>query len=321
MTDPGRAFGTAFEPVSTLNYGITGKYMRRNLPHGWLIIKLSRAVYLLFLAVYFLNSSVEASDSEGYRIGITPVILADRTSFLVDWQAYLSQHLNQPVEFMQRQTYREIVDLLLEGDLDAAWLCGYPYVRHRNELKLLSVPLFRGKQTYHSYLIVSATDTKTQNIVDLKKKVFAYSDPDSNSGYLYPRINLINRGIEPQHYFRKTFFTWSHRSVVKAVADGVAQGGAVDSYVWETLAEKEPELTRFTRVASKSPEYGFPPMVIRRDLTSQRADYLRNALIDMSSDEAGSNLLRQLNLDGFVAGNDEFYNSISESIRILEGAL
>lgn len=295
--------------------------MQHKSPYNWLIIKLSRAFSLLFLAVCILYGGSEASAREGYRIGITPVILADRTSFLIDWQTYLTQRLDQPVEFIQRQTYREIVDLLLEGDLDAAWLCGYPYVRHRSELKLLSVPLFRGKQTYHSYLIVPSTDTKTQNILDLKKKVFAYSDPDSNSGYLYPRINLINRGIEPKHYFRKTFFTWSHRAVVKAVADGVAQGGAVDSYVWETLAEKEPELTRRTRVVSKSPEYGFPPMVIRRDLTQQHADYLRNALIDMSSDEAGTRLLRQLNLDGFVLGNDELYNGISESIRILEGGL
>lgn len=295
--------------------------MQHKSPYGQLIIKLSRAFSILFLAVCFLNGGAEASDREGYRIGITPVILADRTSFLIDWQTYLTQRLSQPVEFVQRHTYREIVDLLLKGDLDAAWLCGYPYVRHRNELKLLSVPLFRGKQTYHSYLIVPSSDTKTQNILELKNKVFAYSDPDSNSGYLYPWVNLINSGIEPQHYFRKTFFTWSHRGVVKAVADGVAQGGAVDSYVWETLAEKEPELTRRTRVVSKSPEYGFPPMVIRRGLTQQRADYLRNALIDMSSDEAGSNLLRQLNLDGFVLGNDELYNGISESIRILEGGL
>ena len=295
--------------------------MQHMSSYRWLIIKLSRAFGSLFLIVCFFIGVSEASEREGYRIGITPVILADRTSFLVDWQTYLTQRLSQPVEFIQRQTYREIVDLLLEGNLDAAWLCGYPYVRHLNELKLLSVPLFRGKQTYHSYLIVPSSDTKTQNILELKKKVFAYSDPDSNSGYLYPQINLIDSGIEPQHYFSKTFFTWSHRGVVKAVADGVAQGGAVDSYVWETLAEKEPELTRRTRVVSKSPEYGFPPMVIRRDLGRQRADYLRSALIDMSADEAGSNLLRQLNLDGFVLGDDELYQGILESIRILERGL
>ena len=41
----------------------------------------------------------------------------------------------------------------------------------------------------------------------------------------------------------------------------------------------------------------------------------------MSTDEAGSHLLRQLNLDGFGVGNDELYEGISELIRILEGGL
>lgn len=274
---------------------------------------------VLAVLIFTFTNNAAANDTKAYRIGLTPVILTNQTSFLKDWQTYLAKRLNTTVEFVQRQTYREVTDLLLTGELDAAWLCGYSYVRHRNELELLSVPLFRGKPIYHSYLIVPSADMKTRELADLNKKVFAYSDPDSNSGYLYPQISLINTGIEPRHFFAKTFFTWSHRDVVKAVADGVAQGGAVDSYVWETLAENEPELSRRTRVVSKSPEYGFPPLVIRRDLAQQRANYLRQALLDMSSDKAGSELLRKLSLDGFVVGHDELYNSIAESIRILEG--
>lgn len=292
--------------------------MQHNTSYRWFIIKLSRAVSLLILTVCFLNGDIEAGESDGYRIGLTSVILTDKTAFLKDWQTYLAEQMNQPVKFIQRQTYREIVDLLLAGDLDAAWLCGYPYVRHNNKLKLLSVPLFKSKKTYHSYLIVSSSDTETLTLLDLKNKVFAYSDPDSNSGYLYPQISLINMGIDPQYYFAKTFFTWSHRGVIKAVADGVAHGGAVDSYVWEMLAKKEPELTSRTRVVSISPEYGFPPFVIRRELTQQRAEHLQKTLIDMSSDVTGSILLHQLGLDGFVLGNDDLYNSISESIQILE---
>ena len=254
----------------------------------------------------------------GYRIGLTPVILTDQTSFLKDWQAYLTTHLGEPVKFVQRQTYKEITELLLAGQLDAAWLCGYPYVTHRSELKLLSVPIFRGSPKYHSYLIVPAADTKSRGLLDLKRKVFVYSDPDSNSGYLYPQVGLINAGIDPRYFFTKTFFAWSHRGVVTAVADGLAQGGAVDSYVWETLAEKEPELSSRTRVVSKSPEYGFPPLVIPRNLERRRAGKLQQALLEMSSDPVGTELLHRLNLGGFIVGSDELYDGIAESIRIME---
>ena len=72
--------------------------------------------------------------------------------------------------------------------------------------------------------------------------MLAYSDPDSNSGFLVPQYEMLRIGVNPITHFRKTFFTYAHRKVVQAVADGVAQGGAVDGYVWETLALRTPAL-------------------------------------------------------------------------------
>ena len=247
-------------------------------------------------------------------------MLTDRTSFLKAWQEYFEKRLGHPVTFVQRQTYQEVVELLLGGELDAAWLCGYPYVVHRKETELLAVPVFHGEPSYHSYLIVPVSDHKTKSLIDLKSKVFAYSDPDSNSGYLYPQVKLISEGIEPRHFFAKTFFTWSHREVVKAVAEGVADGGAVDSYVWETLAINEPELTRRTRVVSESPSFGFPPLVITRGLAKARVNRLRQAFLQMNDDPEGKALLKKLNLDRFVPGEDANYDGIARSVEILEAS-
>lgn len=275
---------------------------------------------LLCLCAQALVLGAEVEQSPGYRIGVTPVMLTDRTSFLKAWQHYFEQRLGLSVSFIQRQTYREVVDLLLTGQLDAAWLCGYPYVVHRQEVELLAVPVFDGEPNYRSYLIVPESDHRTKSLADLKQKVFAYSDPDSNSGYLYPKVLLINNGVEPRYFFAKTFFTWSHRDVVKAVAEGVAHGGAVDGYVWETLAILEPELTQRTRIVNKSPAFGFPPLVIKRDLAASRAARLRQAFLSMNEDAQGRTLLDKLNLDAFVPGKDSAYESIAEQVRVLEAS-
>lgn len=276
---------------------------------------------LLFVIGLPLHAAqTEAKPERSYRIGLTPVMLTDRTSFLKDWQHYFEQRLGVSVSFIQRQTYREVVDLLLAGELDAAWLCGYPYVVHRQEVDLLAVPVFHGEPNYRSYLIVPAGDKQTHSLLDLKQKVFAYSDPDSNSGYLYPQVRLIDEGIQPRHFFSKSFFTWSHREVVKAVAEGVANGGAVDSYVWETLAIKEPELTQRTRVVAKSPLFGFPPLVVKKRLDARRVTQLRQAFLGMADDVWGRSLLEKLNLDGFIRGNDALFDGIAESVRILEAS-
>lgn len=266
-----------------------------------------------------MADSLLADEAKVYRIGLTPVILTNQTSFLKEWEQYLSRYLKTPVKFVQRQTYKEVTDLLLNGELDAAWLCGYPFVRNREKLKLLAVPLFDGKPLYRAYLIVPASDTQTKDLDDLKHKVFVYSDPNSNSGFLYPQVRLIKMGIDPRHFFAKSFFAWSHRDVVKAVADGVAQGGSVDGYVWETLSKYEPAMTAGTRPVIKSKEFGFPPLVTRRDISQQQFLTLQQALLAMSSVDKGRDLLKRMNLDGFIKGSESLYDGIAESVTVLDG--
>ena len=249
------------------------------------------------------------------RIGTTSVILDNQVGFLHAWRNYLQPRLGRPVIFLQRGAYREITSLLLGDELDFAWVCGYPYVRNRAAWELVALPSYGGKPLYRSYLIVPATDTTAQGFDALAGKVFAYSDPDSNSGFLVPQYEMLRAGIYPPTHFRKTFFTYAHHKVVAAVAGGVAQGGAVDGYVWETLAARAPALTRRTRVAHQSDEYGFPPMVARRSLDRATYERFQDVLIAMPKDAQGRELLHQLNLEGFLPPDDAKFNGIA---RVLD---
>jgi len=245
------------------------------------------------------------------RIGLTPVFLDDQMGFLSQWRRWLEVKLRRTVVFVQRGSYREVMDLLRAGKLDFAWVCGYPYVRHRQELKLVAVPLWRGGPYYQSYLIVPAEDTRTTTLAGLRGKVFAYSDPDSNSGYLYPRYLLTMQGENPDNFFSRSFFTWAHRKVVEAVGIALAEGGAVDGYVWETLAELHPDLTRTTRVIERSPPLGYPPFVARPDIPTVELARFRAVLLGMTADPEGMDLLQRLRLDGFIPGEPELFDEIA----------
>lgn len=257
----------------------------------------------------------QGSAQRPVRVGLTPVFLDDQVAFLDAWREYLEFHLGRPVEFIQRGSYREITELLRQEKLDVAWVCGYPYVRNRVELRLLAVPLFDGRPLYRSYLIVPAGDRTTQSLFDLRGKVFAFSDPDSNSGYLYPTYRLLLANERSDTFFGKTFFTWAHGKVVEAVAVRVANGGAVDSYVWETLARFHPRLTDRTRVVEKSPEFGHTPFVARAALPRATFTAFQQVLLRMGEDAAGRGLLAQLNLDGFVAGHDKLFEGIEQMAK------
>ncbi len=142
-----------------------------------------------------VGAAARASDSTNdarIRIGLTAVILADQVAFLSRWGQYLSVRTGRPVSFIARESYQGILDLLFGGQLEAAWICGYPYVLHQSRLQLLPMPLYQGKPLYQSYLIrpKGAADGIT-GWADLKGKVLAYSDPLSNSGWLVPRLSCV----------------------------------------------------------------------------------------------------------------------------------
>ena len=267
---------------------------------------------LLLLPLLLLAGMSRATDQPPpLRIGMTPAFLHDQYALLAVWRDYLQQNMKRPVEFVQRDSYRETMDLLQQRKLDFAWVCDYPYVLMGAQVKLLAVPVNQGKPIYRSYLIVPAKDTRTHSIEDLKGAVFAYADPLSNTGYLAPRFDIKQAGFDPATFFRRTFFTWSHRKAINAVASGLAQGAAVDSYVWESLAKVSPALTAKTRVVKQSEAFGFPPFVANRSVSQADFDLMRAALLDMSKNPAGKALLAKLNLDGFVVGSPDLYKSVA----------
>lgn len=259
-------------------------------------------------------ASVDA-DPLALQFGTTPVILDEQAAFMERWRVYLETQLRRSVRFVQRGSYREILVMLASAKLDCAWLCGYPYVRMKDYLDLLVVPIYAGQPLYRSYLIVPVDDRTTRSILDLRGKVFAFSDPDSNSGWLVPQVELKRAGEDASRFFKKSFYTWGHRKVIEAVSAGLAQGGAVDGYIWDSLARLHPKLVGATRVAWRSPTYGFPPIVARRGAKGMAA--LRQALLSMAGTPPGQALLARLNLDGFVPGEPALFDGIEANWRYL----
>lgn len=261
-----------------------------------------------------------AGAADPIRVGLTPVFLDDQAGFLRQWRDFLELRLDRPVQFVRRASYAEIVDLLRQGKLDFAWLCGYPYVKHRSEFRLLATPIYRGQPLYQSYLLVPARDTLTRDIAGLKGKVFAYSDPNSNSGYLVAQHAIARLGEPAGGFFSKAFFTGSHRGVIEAVARGVAAGGVVDGYVYEALANLEPRLIERTRIVERSPLFGFPPFVAHRRVPAEVFADFQRVLLEMNQSLAGKSLLNTLQLDGFGPPDDRHYDEIARMARSVQPA-
>lgn len=278
---------------------------------------------LALLVVAFLFAlPARAADPAPVRFGLTSVVVRENVPFYQAWSRYLAQKIGRPVQFVQRRSYREIMELLETGQVDFAWICGYPYVRHSDQgfFDLFALPEFEGAPLYRSYIIVHR-DSPLEGLPDLEDRTFAFSDPDSNSGYLVPRSLVLKLGKNPDAFFRLTFFTYSHAETIEAVAEKVAEGGAVDSYVWEYLARTQPQLTRRTKVIFRSELFGFPPIVALRHGNRDLNQRMAEAIIKMNEDAEGRRLLRDLALDRFSPPDPKVFDGIRRNAENMKARM
>lgn len=261
-----------------------------------------------------------AASAARLRIGLTSVILADQMAFLSRWARYLSSKVGCEVSFVARESYQAVLDLLFSGQIDAAWICGYPYVRYESELSLLAVPLYEGEPVYQAYLIRSRQlDVAIKQWSDLPGKVLAYSDPLSNSGWLVAQAQLALAGVRERD-LKRVFFTHGHRNVAEAVGARLAQAGSIDGYVWETMRQQGMAAIAQTEVVWKSERHGFPPLVTQRNTAHPFRSQLQQAVLSMSNDGVGQALLSDLNLTGFTAGSPNLFDSIRRQAQTVPGS-
>jgi phosphonate transport system substrate-binding protein len=254
-----------------------------------------------------------------FRFALTPVFLDNDAAVISALRAALAEGMGQDIELVQRRTYQEISGALLDGSVDAAWTCGYPYLQHKSELSLLGVPVWRGRPLYQSYLIVAEDDPATA-LSDLRGGTHAFSDPDSNSGFLVTASDLARDGQTPDQFFSRVIFTYGHRNVVRSVAGGLTRSGSVDGYVWEALGSAEPGLTARTKVIVRSEWLGFPPMVARADRMDEPSVMAcKSALLGLSETAQGKEALKLLSLDAIEPEEDALFDGIATRMAVLSG--
>ena len=278
-------------------------------------MKLTRRAFLGACAALAVTPPRPASSATVLRVGMTPAFLHTQHGLLAKWREYMEAKLKRPVEIVQRDSYRETMDLLRLEQLDFAWICSYPYVYLKQQLRLVAVPLYLSKPFYRAYLIVSLKNRHIKDLSQLRGKVFAYADPYSLTGHLVPRYQLRQMGEDPEKFFSKTFFTYSHRNLIEAVADGLAYGASVDGYVWDSLNALKPEIAGRTFPVSASREFGFPPVVARLGVAEADFVAVQNMFIGMRRDQRGNALLQDLNLNGFIHGIPSLYDEVDEMMR------
>lgn len=229
---------------------------------------------------------------------------------------YIGSQLGQAVQYVDATSYEEINSKLESREIEAAFICSGPYVSGHKKfgLELLAAPKAYGKTVYYSYIIVPGK-SPAKGLDDLRGKSFAFSDPLSNTGKLVPEYLLARKGESSETFFSRTVFSGSHDKSIIAVADGLVDGAAVDSLIWEYLNKIKPELTGKTRILLKSEPYAIPPVVVHPSLDPALKEKLRTILLSAHTQPEGKKILDKMMTEQFVPISDSAYDSIRDMNR------
>jgi phosphonate transport system substrate-binding protein len=283
---------------------------------------LGSAVFLFpILSSSAASPPVSPAPQEPLRIGVSSMITpVDTVKYYQEIIDYIGARIQRPVRMVHRRTYEEMDGLLERGEVKIAFICSAPYVKDRERfgVELLVAPSVNGSVKYQSYVIVH-NDSPIKSFPELKGKSFAFTDPNSNTGKIYPTYLLKTMGFVPEKYFGRTSYSYSHNKSVEMVAKKVVDGAAVESMVYEYMRKTGSPYARQTKIIKRSPPYGIPPVVVTRDVDPRLKSKVKEAFLSMGNSPKGKAILNAMMIDGFVEVPDSNYDTIREMERAVAG--
>lgn len=246
------------------------------------------------------------------RVAVAAMISPKETyAFYEKILVHLGKEIGYKIYFIQRKTYSEINELFPRKLIDLAFICSGPYAVQKEQYGFhgIATPVVRGEPYYQSYLIVSK-DSEYQRFWDLRGKVFAFTDPDSNTGALVPRYWLFLKGQTEYSFFSQIIFTYSHDNSIIAVANKLVDGATVDGHKWEYFNREQPELTSKTKVIRKSEPFGGPPLVASFALADELKHQIQDVILRLHENDNGREILDKLMIDRFAKPRDGWYEKI-----------
>ncbi|MCC9164335.1 phosphonate ABC transporter substrate-binding protein [Alcaligenes sp. MMA] len=228
----------------------------------------------------------------------------------------LERESGMKVEPFVATDYNGIIEALRAKKLDVAYLGPFSYVLANSvadvEAFAVAVTKKTGKSAYKSLIVVRA-DSGIDTVDQLKDRTFAFVDPSSTSGHLFPKAGLENDGYKPEELFSRVVFSGSHDASLLAVANKKVDAAAVADRIYASAISKGQLAQDDLKVVWSSNDIPESPMVWRKDLDPSVKEKVAKALANIKDVPWGD----QGMLNGFQATDDAAYNVVRDTAKVL----
>lgn len=262
-----------------------------------------------------------------------------------DWDKLVLAKTNYALESAVTTSFAATVEAMCSGKADIGWLnpLGYVVANQKCGVELLLITVRQqsprvtcppGKDTCFSYraqiiynieknpdldkLAKDSKATDKDKVAALKGKKFAFVDPISTSGSLYPRDILTKNGLDPQKDFAEAKNAGSHNNVVTAVYQGQVDAGATFEDARLGMLDTLKDVREKVGILLFSAEIPNDTVSVRKDLDPQVKANLRRAFTEISTTDDGKKALNTIyQIYGFAGGSDKLFDPIRTVAKAL----
>ena len=251
------------------------------------------------------------------NMGLVPsedprVIMSDNKMLLEQ----LEKSLQMKIKPFIATDYNGVIEALRSKKLDIALLGPFSYALATSVANVEAFALLETERqgaTYHS-IIIARPDHGIRGLEDLGGKTFAFVDPGSTSGFLFPKAGLIKAGYDPDTYFSRVIFSGGHDASAIAVQNGKVDAASIADALLETAYNRGMLKRGEVSVIWTSEAIPGPPIVYRRDLPEDLKAKIRAAFAEIHDLPWGP----KTRIKRWVPATDSDYDVIRETARLLK---
>jgi phosphonate transport system substrate-binding protein len=246
------------------------------------------------------------------------------TDLMVAGEAFgaaLGKLVGVPIRVTVASDYAAVVEALRNRTADLAFVHPAGYVLANREAKAMIVAKdqWHGNTSYTSRIYVRK-ESGLKTLEELRGKTIAFVDPSSTSGYVYPMVMLIEKGLvrnkDPKTFFKEFVFSGSHDAGLQALLHGHVDAFASFDQAREQYLKDPAEREKLIYIA-ESPPIPEGGICARDGLDPALVAKVRAALLSMKGPTYAPVLKALYDIDGFEPAEDREYQPVRAAMDLL----